>query len=95
MVSFYGHNARLSPNLAGNRFDGGQNRQAKGLKVSCDLNYRKKLWTKEQAKQTMTAIMPYVDTLIANEEDSADVFGIKAQGSDITGESLTKKAISG
>lgn len=61
-----------------------------GIKVSCDLNYRKKLWTKAEAKVTMSKLMPYVDVLIANEEDSADVFGIKSEGTDIVGGELSK-----
>ncbi|MBQ8441395.1 MAG: bifunctional 4-hydroxy-2-oxoglutarate aldolase/2-dehydro-3-deoxy-phosphogluconate aldolase [Clostridia bacterium] len=55
----------------------------KGLTVSCDLNYRKNLWTREQAKETMSKLLPYVDILIANEEDSADVLGICAKDTDI------------
>ncbi len=55
-----------------------------GLTVSCDLNYRKKLWTKEKAGQVMAEICQYVDVCIANEEDAADVFGIKASGTDVT-----------
>lgn len=55
-----------------------------GVKVSCDLNYRKKLWTREKAGQIMGELMPYVDVCIANEEDAADVFGIKAAGTDVT-----------
>ncbi len=54
-----------------------------GVKVSCDLNYRKKLWSKEEAKETMTKLMPYINVCIANEEDAADVFGIKAENTDI------------
>lgn len=54
-----------------------------GVKVSCDLNYRKKLWSKEEAKETMTKLMPYINVCIANEEDAADVFGIKAANTDI------------
>lgn len=54
-----------------------------GVKVSCDLNYRKKLWTKAQARETMSQLMPYIDVCIANEEDAADVFGITAQNTDI------------
>ena len=54
-----------------------------GVKVSCDLNYRKKLWTKAQARETMSRLMPYIDVCIANEEDAADVFGITAQNTDI------------
>ena len=55
----------------------------KGIKVSCDLNYRKKLWTTEEAGKVMAALMPYVDLCIANEEDAADVFGIHAENSDV------------
>ena len=55
-----------------------------GVKISCDLNYRKKLWTREKAGQVMGELMPYVDVCIANEEDAADVFGIKAADTDIT-----------
>jgi 2-dehydro-3-deoxygluconokinase len=55
-----------------------------GLKVSCDLNYRKKLWTKDQAKATMTKLVEYVDVIVANEEDAADVFGIHAEETDVT-----------
>lgn len=57
--------------------------KAKGIHVSCDLNYRKNLWTREKAGQVMGELVPYVDVLIANEEDSADVFGIKAEHTDI------------
>lgn len=58
--------------------------KAKGIKVSCDLNYRKKLWTKAEAKETMTKLCQYVDVCIANEEDASDVFGIKATDTDVT-----------
>lgn len=54
-----------------------------GVKVSCDLNYRKKLWSTEEAKRVMTPLMEYVDVCIANEEDSEKVLGIKAEGTDI------------
>jgi 2-dehydro-3-deoxygluconokinase len=57
--------------------------KARGLTVSCDLNYRAKLWSREQAGQVMAELMPYVDVCIANEEDAKDVFGIQAEGSDI------------
>lgn len=55
-----------------------------GLKVSCDLNFRKKLWSKEKASQVMGDLMQYVDVCIANEEDAGDVFNIKAPKTDIT-----------
>jgi len=51
----------------------------KGITVSCDLNYRKALWTSEKANAVMSELMPYVDVLIANEEDSEKVFGIKSE----------------
>ncbi len=57
----------------------------KGVQVSCDLNYRKKLWSREKAGEVMAKLMPYVDVCIANEEDAADVFGIKAADTDIDG----------
>ena len=47
-----------------------------GLTVSCDPNYRSKLWTKEKAGSVMSEILPYVDVLITNEGQSADIFGI-------------------
>jgi 2-dehydro-3-deoxygluconokinase len=57
--------------------------KAKKIMVSCDLNYRKNLWSKEKAGQVMSGLMKYVDVCIANEEDAADVFGIHAEDTDI------------
>ena len=57
--------------------------KAKGVKISCDLNFRKKLWTSAQANEVMSKLMPYVDVCIANEEDAKDVFGIEAENTDI------------
>lgn len=54
-----------------------------GLTVSCDLNYRKKLWSSEEAGRVMAELMPYVDLCIANEADAADVFGISAEHTDV------------
>ena len=50
------------------------------IPVSCDLNYRAKLWTPEQAGRVMTELMPYVDLCIANEAEAQDMFGIQASG---------------
>lgn len=55
----------------------------RGITVSCDLNYRKKLWTREQARECMSKLVPYVDVCISNEEDAKDVFGIEAENTDI------------
>lgn len=57
--------------------------------ISCDLNYRKKLWSKEKAGEVMGRLCKYVDVCIANEEDAADVFGIKAADTDITGGTIS------
>ena len=57
--------------------------KAKGVTVSCDLNYRKKLWTRAEAGECMAKLLPYVDVCIANEEDAKDVFGIEAENTDI------------
>ncbi len=54
-----------------------------GVKVSCDLNYRKKLWSNKEAEEVMSQLMPYVNVCIANEEDAKDVFGIEAEGTDL------------
>lgn len=62
-----------------------------GVTVSADLNYRKKLWSQEQANQVMSGLMPYVDVLIANEEDAEKVFGITAGESNITEGKLSEE----
>ncbi|HVP12175.1 MAG TPA: KHG/KDPG aldolase/sugar kinase fusion protein [Phycisphaerae bacterium] len=53
----------------------GAARQA-GITVSADLNYRAKLWSREQAREVMAPLMQYVDLVICNEEDADNVFGI-------------------
>ena len=57
--------------------------KAHGVKISCDLNYRGKLWTREEARAAMTDLCQYVDVCISNEEDAKDVFGIEAEATDI------------
>ena len=54
-----------------------------GVKTSCDLNFRKNLWTSEKAGRVMGELMTYVDLCIANEEDADKVFGIKAASTDV------------
>ncbi len=62
----------------------------KGVTVSCDLNFRKKLWrwrpgfpAEQLAQECMSLILPYVDLVIGNEEDAASVLGIHAEGANI------------
>lgn len=82
---FTGITPALSPGAAQAAREGAQKAKELGVLVSCDLNYRKKLWSREKAGQVMSEIMPFVDVCIANEEDAETVFGIKAEGSDLTG----------
>jgi len=62
--------------------------KSKGVKISCDLNYRGKLWTRAEAREAMTDLCRYVDVCISNEEDAKDVFGIEAENTDIYGGKL-------
>lgn len=90
------HTTGITPALSRKAFDSclAAVRAAKtaGLTVSCDLNFRKKLWdwepgtkSTELARRCMSEILPHVDVCIANEEDAADVLGIHAEGSDVHG----------
>ncbi|MGV3704833.1 MAG: PfkB family carbohydrate kinase [Arcticibacter sp.] len=56
----------------------------RGVTTSIDLNYRKKLWSKEKAKEVMTELCQYVDVCIGNEEDAETTLGFKSAGTDIT-----------
>ncbi|MBE5871961.1 MAG: sugar kinase [Lachnospiraceae bacterium] len=55
-----------------------------GVKVSVDLNFRKKLWSSEKAQKVMTGLMKYVDVCIGNEEDAELVLGFKPEKTDVT-----------
>ena len=64
--------------------------RSRGVTVSCDLNFRRKLWNwapgvkpEELAQKTMRQLLAYVDVVIGNEEDAGEVLGIHAQGSDV------------
>ena len=63
----------------------------KGIIISCDLNFRKKLWSKEKAGEIMGKICKYVDVCIANEEDAKDVFGIEAENTDVNSGKLDRE----
>ena len=58
--------------------------KAKGVTVSVDLNFRKKLWSSEKAQKVMTNLMQYVDVCIGNEEDAEKVLGFKPGNTDVT-----------
>jgi 2-dehydro-3-deoxygluconokinase len=55
-----------------------------GARVSVDLNYRKKLWSKADAQKTMRPLMAHVDVVIANEEDLQSVLGVDVPETDVT-----------
>ena len=81
------HFTGITPALGGNLpeicLEACKTAKQKGLTVSCDLNYRKKLWSKDDACETMERLCQYVDISIANEEDAEDVFGIQAENTDV------------
>ena len=83
----WSHFTGITPALGGNLVqickEACQAAKAHSMKVSCDLNYRGKLWTREQARAAMTDLCQYVDVCISNEEDAKDVFGIEAESTDI------------
>lgn len=81
---FTGISPALSPEMAQATLDAAKTAKEMGISVSCDLNFRGNLWSREEAGKTMEKLMPYVDVCIANEEDAADVFGIHAEGTDVT-----------
>ncbi len=65
-----------------------------GLTVSCDLNYRKKLWKYGKAPgEVMTGLVDHCDIILGNEEDAEKHFGIHPEGVDVTqGESVEAEA---
>ena len=87
---FTGITPALGPNVVEICKEACQAAKKRSVKISCDLNYRGKLWTREQAREAMTDLCQYVDVCISNEEDAKDVFGIEAEATDITAGELNK-----
>ena len=81
---FTGITPALSDKAAQASLEGAKAAKKLGLTVSCDLNFRKKLWSSEKASQVMAPIMEFVDICIANEEDAEKVFGVKAGATEVT-----------
>ena len=86
---FTGITPALSDSCAAITLEACKAAKAKGVKVSCDLNFRKKLWSSEKAGKVMGELMQYVNVCIANEEDAEKVFGISASDTNITGGTLS------
>ena len=86
------HFTGITPALGGNMveicIEACKAAKARGVKISCDLNYRGKLWTRAEANKAMSELCKYVDVCISNEEDAKDVFGIEAEATDIYGGTL-------
>jgi 2-dehydro-3-deoxygluconokinase len=88
------HFTGISPALSDNMIticeDALKKAKELGITVSCDLNYRKNLWSSAKANEVMSKLMQYVDVCIANEEDAEKVLGIKAENTDVTAGELDK-----
>ncbi|MEX2601353.1 MAG: sugar kinase [Balneolaceae bacterium] len=65
--------------------------RAAGVTISCDLNFRSKLWTEKEAQATMNPLMEYVDVCIANEEDAQKSLGFDAGSTDVEGAELDEE----
>ena len=88
------HLTGITPSLTENAFRStlelAQLAKSTGVTVSCDLNYRKKLWRwrpgtdpQSLARECMSQILPHVDLVIGNEEDAQMVLGIAAKGTSV------------
>lgn len=88
---FTGITPALGDNVAEICLDAVKACREKGIKVSCDLNFRKNLWTSEKAGKVMGELMQYVNVCIANEEDADKVFGIKPDHNDVDSGKLNRE----
>ncbi len=80
---FSGINPALSNNMLNISLEACKIAKKLGLTISCDINYRSKLWSMDQANRAMSTLMTYVDVCIGNEEDAENVFGIKADNTQV------------
>ena len=74
----------LGPTAAGATARAIETAHSAGVRVSVDLNYRKKLWTEARAQEVMGPLMRHVDVVIANEEDLQSVLGVQVPDTDVT-----------
>ena len=88
---FTGITPALSDGVAEITLEALKQAKKRNITVSCDLNFRKKLWSKEKANKVMSEICSYVNYCIANEEDAKDVFGIEADNTDIYSGKLNRE----
>jgi 2-dehydro-3-deoxygluconokinase len=74
----------LSPNMEKITEKALATAKKKGLTVSFDLNYRRKLWSPEKARKVISRLMEHVDVCIGNEEDAAITLGIAPADTDVS-----------
>lgn len=91
-LHFTGITAALSDNMPAICEDACKAAKAKGITISCDLNYRKNLWSKEKAQKVMRNLVKYVDVLMGNEEDAETTLGIRPENTDVIGGKLNYEA---
>ena len=82
MFHFSGITPAISDNMAQITLLACKKAKERGITISCDLNYRSKLWSSEKANKVMSEICKYVDICIANEDDAVGIFGLDASNSD-------------
>lgn len=83
---FSGITPALSDNMAAVTLAACKKAKELGMTISCDLNYRSKLWSSAKAESVMQEICPYVDICIANEDDAVGIFGLSADDAAKAGE---------
>ena len=88
---FTGITPALSDSMADITLTACKEAKKRNITISCDLNFRKKLWSKEKAGKVMGELCNYIDYCIANEEDAKDVFGIEADNTDIYSGKLNRE----
>ena len=88
---FTGITPALGENLVYTCLDACKAAKERNITISCDLNYRGKLWARNKARAAMSELCKYVDVCISNEEDAKDVFGIEAENTDIYSGKLNKE----
>ena len=81
----------LSAELANACKDACRAAKRKGMTVSFDPNYRAKLWSVTDAAKAMRRYLPYVDVLITNENQAADLFGVRIPAGEVSGDDVTER----
>ena len=85
-----GINPALSDNMVQICEQACKKAKEKGITISCDLNFRKNLWSSKKAQKVMSNLVQYVDVCIANEEDADKSLGIKVSNNNVESGQLNK-----